>query len=193
MLTFLMNLEGSTNLVLPKNIYVNSEEIIGYSTTFLNAPSISYISRDTKLIDLLNAYKKVLEDLKLLSENSVNLLDVNEGSILYKDGSLYLLDFDLSEFDNMTSKNSIYTYNAYKIWQQILRSIFINISPYSLYDITNHLHLRDFDRGALGCGIISIEDSLDNFYLSMQNSLAIDNKICLNDIDLKLRRIKDGY
>ena len=98
-------------------------------------------------------------------------------------------DGTLAPFD----ENKIYIEMAYKIWQTILRSIFKDLGEYSLYEILNYLRIRDFNRAALGCGIISVTDSLDEFYISLQKSLLVDDKSCLKDIDIVLRRINNGY
>ena len=128
-----------------------------------------------------------------MASNSINLFDIHKGNILYKNSNLYLLDFDLSELNNSFDENKIYIEMAYKIWQTILRSIFKDLGEYSLYEILNYLRIRDFNRAALGCGIISVTDSLDEFYISLQKSLLVDDKSCLKDIDIVLRRINNGY
>lgn len=192
-LTKLMGLENKKSLILPHDIYVTDDDILGYSTKFINAPSIDFISRDTNIRELLESYRNLLESIKELASNSINLFDIHKGNILYKNSNLYLLDFDLSELNNSFDENKIYIEMAYKIWQTILRSIFKDLGEYSLYEILNYLRIRDFNRAALGCGIISVTDSLDEFYISLQKSLLVDDKSCLKDIDIVLRRINNGY
>lgn len=98
----------------------------------------------------------------------------------------------LKEF-KVESINILYIEMAYKIWQIILRSIFKYLGDYSLYEVLNHFRLIDFNRGALGCGIISVTESLEEFYLSLQKSLKVDDNTTLLDIDMVLRRINNGY
>ena len=82
---------------------------------------------------------------------------------------------------------------AYKIWQIILRSIFKYLGDYSFYEVLNHFRLIDFNRGALGCGIISVTESLEGVYLSLQKSLKVDDNTTILNIDMVLRRINNGY
>ena len=171
---------------------MNDKTILEYNTKFINASNVNFISRETKTKELLEAYQKLLESIRLL-DNNIKLVDIHSGNMLYKNGDLYLLDFYLSNIDKNYDSDKLYIEMSYKIWQIILRSIFKYLGDYSLYEVLNHFRLVDFSRGALGCGIISVTESLEEFYFSLQKSLNVDDNTTLLDIDMVLRRINNGY
>lgn len=193
LLVKLRKLDGESQLILPHDIYMTDKAILGYNTKFINASNVNFISRETKIKELLEAYQKLLESIRLLANNNINLVDILSDNMLYKNGDLYLLDLDLSNIDKNYDSDKLYIDMAYKIWQIILRSIFKYLGDYSLYEVLNHFRLVDFSRGALGCGIISVTESLEEFYFSLQKSLKVDDNTTLLDIDMVLRRINNGY
>ena len=157
----------------------------------LKGTNLNYISREVKLKDLLEAYLELTKDIKLLAENNINIFDIHAGNLLYN-GSLYMLDFDLSKVDTVNSADKMYKRAAYQVFQQILRVIVWLDKSQDLYTILNHYHIRDFNLGALQCGIIDITSSVEEFKESLF-SLGLDDRCTLKDVDIVLRRKKNGY
>lgn len=186
-----MSLEGSRSLILPEDIYLGDKRIYGYTTKYLKGANLNYLPREVKLKDLLEAYLKLTKDIKLLAENNINIFDIHAGNLLYN-GSLYMLDFDLSKVDTVNSVDKIYKRAAYQVFQQILRVIVWFDKSQDLYTVLNHCHIRDFNLGALQCGIIDITSSVEEFKESLF-SLGLDDKCTLKDIDIVLRRKRNGY
>lgn len=190
-LEILMSIEGTRHLILPEDIYLSDKRIYGYTTKYLNCPNLNYISRYVRLNDLLESYMNILEDLKVLAEKRINIFDIHAGNLLYN-GSLYMLDFDLSKIDTVNSVEKIYTRAAYQVWQQILRTI-LYYDKYDLYTTLNHYGIRDFNLSALQCGIMDITSSLEVFKESLEKGLNLKDDSTLLDIDRVLRRKKNGY
>ena len=190
-LELLMSLEGSRSLILPEDIYLGDKRIYGYTTKYLKGANLNYISREVKLKDLLEAYLELTKDIKLLAENNINIFDIHAGNLLYN-GSLYMLDFDLSKVDTVNSADKMYKRAAYQVFQQILRVIVWFDKSQDLYTVLNHYHIRDFNLGALQCGIIDITSSVEEFKESLF-SLGLDDKCTLKDVDILLRRKRNGY
>ena len=92
--------------------------------------------------------------------------DVHMGNLLFN-GSLYMLDFDLSKVDTAISVDKIYKRVAYQVFQQILRTIVWFDKNQDLYTVLNHYHIRDFNLGALQCDIIDITSSVEEFKESL--------------------------
>ena len=103
---------------------MTDKTILEYNTKFINASNVNFISRETKTKELLEAYQKLLESIRLFDNNNIKLVDIHSGNMLYKNGGLYLLDFDLSNIDKNYDSDKLYIEMSYKIWQIILRSIF---------------------------------------------------------------------
>ena len=87
---------------------MTDKAILGYNTKFINASNVNFINRETKIKELLEAYQKLLESIRLFDNNNIKLDDIHSGNMLYKNGGLYLLDFDLSNIDkNYDSENPV--------------------------------------------------------------------------------------
>lgn len=84
LLVKLRKLDGESQLILPRDIYMTDKAILGYNTKFINASNVNFISRETKIKELLDAYQKLLESIRLLANNNINLVDILSGNMLYK-------------------------------------------------------------------------------------------------------------
>lgn len=92
---------------------MTDKAILGYNTKFINASNVNFINRETKIKELLEAYQKLLESIRLLANNNINLVDILSGNMLYKNGDLYLLDLDLSNIDKNYDSDKLYIDMAY--------------------------------------------------------------------------------
>lgn len=115
-LTDLMNLKDTKYLILPKDIYVTDNCLLGYTSLIKKAKSIKYMSLDTKYGDILKSFKLLCKDIALLASMDIFDCDFNQNNILF-DGRMYLLDFDQSIY--VEGDNSIYKRMVYELFQSL--------------------------------------------------------------------------
>ena len=87
---------------------MTDKTILEYNTKFINASNVNFISRETKTKELLEAYQKLLESIRLFDNNNIKLVDIHSGNMLYKNSDLYLLDFYLSNIDKNYDSDKLY-------------------------------------------------------------------------------------
>ena len=99
----------------------------------------------------MEAYQKLLESIRLFDNNNIKLVDIHSGNMLYKNGDLYLLDFDLSNID----KNNLY-----------------------LIDFDNCIYFDDIDLAykIMGMSLFNliIDRMLDSYDLNWLNDIDIN-------------------
>lgn len=110
-LTKVMNLQGTKYLVLPQNIYMTDDCLLGYTSRIKDAKTIEDISLDSKLDDVIKAFKLLRKDIKILASNRIFNYDTTSNNILFN-GKMYLIDFD----------NSIYSDD--RVYLRTLHNIF---------------------------------------------------------------------
>ena len=119
-LTDLMNLKGSKYLILPKDIYVTEECLLGYTSLIKKAKSIRDMSLDSNYGDVIKAFKLLCKDIALLADKNIFDCDFNQYNILF-DGKMYLLDFDQSIY--VENDNHLYKRMVYELFQSLYLSL----------------------------------------------------------------------
>lgn len=94
-LEILMELKNTKYLVLPKDIYVNDIDVIGYTMKRINGNTLDNTPLDTEVSLILNRFRLLLKDIYILSKNYLVNPDFSSDNILF-DGNLYGIDFDSS-------------------------------------------------------------------------------------------------
>ena len=110
-LTKVMNLQGTKYLILPQNIYITDDTLLGYTSKIKEAKTIRDISLNSKYDDVIKSFKLLRKDIKVLADQNIFNYDTTSNNILY-DGRMYLIDFD----------NSIYCDD--RVYLRILHNIF---------------------------------------------------------------------
>lgn len=119
-LTDLMNLKGTKYLILPKDIYVTEECLLGYTSLIKKAKSIRDMSLDSNYGDVIKAFKLLCKDIALLADKNIFDCDFNQHNILF-DGKMYLLDFDQSIY--VENDNHLYKRMVYELFQSLYLSL----------------------------------------------------------------------
>ena len=119
-LTDLMNLKGTKYLILPKDIYVTEECLLGYTSLIKKAKSIRDMSLDSNYGDVIKAFKLLCKDIALLADKNIFDCDFNQYNILF-DGKMYLLDFDQSIY--VENDNHLYKRMVYELFQSLYLSL----------------------------------------------------------------------
>ena len=94
-LTKVMNLQGTKYLILPQNIYITDDTLLGYTSKIKEAKTIRDISLNSKYDDVIKSFKLIRKDIKVLADQNIFNYDTTSNNILY-DGRMYLIDFDNS-------------------------------------------------------------------------------------------------
>ena len=94
-LTKVMNLQGTKYLILPQNIYITDDTLLGYTSKIKEAKTIRDISLNSKYDDVIKSFKLLRKDIKVLADQNIFNYDTTSNNILY-DGRMYLIDFDNS-------------------------------------------------------------------------------------------------
>jgi len=118
----LMNIKDTKYLVLPKDIYIDSEDVIGYTMKRIYGTSLDKVNLDTDVSILLNRFRLLLKDIYILSKNNLVNPDFSPKNILF-DGYMYGIDFDNSVI--LTSVEEAYHIMSFDIFT-VLLNYFIN-------------------------------------------------------------------
>lgn len=113
-LTKVMNLQGTKYLILPQNIYITDDTLLGYTSKIKEAKTIRDISLNSKYDDVIKSFKLLRKDIRILADKDIFNYDTTSDNILY-DGRMYLIDFD----------NSIYCDD--RVYLRTLHNIFVTI------------------------------------------------------------------
>ena len=113
-LTKVMNLQGTKYLILPQNIYITDDTLLGYTSKIKEAKTIRDISLNSKYDDVIKSFKLLRKDIRILADKDIFNYDTTSDNILY-DGRMYLIDFD----------NSIYCDD--RVYLRTLHNIFATI------------------------------------------------------------------
>lgn len=119
-LTDLMNLKGTKYLILPKDIYVTEECLLGYTSFIKKAKSIRDMSLDSNYGDVIKAFKLLCKDIAILADMNIFDCDFNQNNILF-DGKMYLLDLDQSIY--VENDNLLYKRMVYELFQSLYLSL----------------------------------------------------------------------
>ena len=119
-LTDLMNLKGTKYLILPKDIYVTDECLLGYTSLIKKAKSIRDMSLDSNYGDVIMAFKLLCKDIAILADMNIFDWDFNQNNILF-DGKMYLLDLDQSIY--VENDNLLYKRMVYELFQSLYLSL----------------------------------------------------------------------
>lgn len=117
-LTKVMNLQGAKYLILPQNIYITDDTLLGYTSKIKEAKTIRDISLNSKYDDVMKSFKLLRKDIKVLADNKIFNYDTTSNNILY-DGRMYLIDFDNSIY----SDDRVYLRTLHNIFQTIYLSL----------------------------------------------------------------------
>lgn len=110
-LTKVMNLQGTKYLILPQNIYITDDTLLGYTSKIKEAKTIKDISLNSKYDDVIKSFKLLRKDIRILADQDIFNYDTTSNNILF-DGKMYLIDFD----------NSIYSDD--RVYLRTLHNIF---------------------------------------------------------------------
>ena len=110
----LMNLKGTKSLILPQDIFITNDYLLGYTSLINTAPTIRNLSLNIKYADIVRSFKQISKDIKILAENHIFHYDTSPNNILF-DNKIYLLDFDDCLFD------------SYKLYERMMYNIFLSI------------------------------------------------------------------
>lgn len=122
-LTRLMDLKGTENLILPKDIYVTFNSLIGYTTLIKKAKTIRNISLDTPYCEVIKGFDRLKKDIMVLANMHIFDGDIHQNNILF-DGRMYLLDFDQSIYAE--EDELIYARMLYQLFQATYLAVFKN-------------------------------------------------------------------
>lgn len=117
-LTKVMNLQGAKYLILPQNIYITDDTLLGYTSKIKEAKTIRNISLNSKYDDVMKSFKLLRKDIKVLADNKIFNYDTTSNNILY-DGRMYLIDFDNSIYCD----DRVYLRTLHNIFQTIYLSL----------------------------------------------------------------------
>lgn len=117
-LTKVMNLQGAKYLILPQNIYITDDTLLGYTSKIKEAKTIRDISLNSKYDDVIKSFKLLRKDIRILADNKIFNYDTTSNNILY-DGRMYLIDFDNSIYCD----DRVYLRTLHNIFQTVYLSL----------------------------------------------------------------------
>lgn len=103
----LSNINGMPYIVRAKDIYRSQSCLFGHSMPIIQAQNFRTISDGILVSDVLNGFKPLTQDIRVLADNHVKTEDVGGDNILYN-GFMYLLDLDLSLVDKRYIPDELY-------------------------------------------------------------------------------------
>lgn len=127
------------------DIYHSGLELFGYTMYKIKASTLGDVSDDTLILDLIDAFKRLKQEIEILSNHYVRTEDIGGDNILYN-GNIYLIDLDLSLVDRNYIPEELYiktTYNVFKsLHLRITGEIYQNDG---LYEYRQKLYLGNND------------------------------------------------
>ena len=92
----LSELKGTKYLVLPEDIYITEEQVLGYTMKIYPGKEFTFLLDSDSYDILVEAVARLLKEIRILSNLGILDLDICSSNILYDKYNLYLLDFDSS-------------------------------------------------------------------------------------------------
>lgn len=114
----LMNLKKTKYLILPKDIYLTNDTLIGYTSLINKAPILRDVSLDSKYADIMKSFNLLSKDIKVLANMGIFNPDTSPYNLLFAK-KMYLLDFDNSIYSN----DKVYLRTLHNIFNSIYLSV----------------------------------------------------------------------
>lgn len=158
---YLSDLKGMPYIVRALDIYRSENLLFGYSMPIIDAISLRSASDEILVSDVLNGFKVLSSDIRVLADNYVKTEDVGGDNILFN-GFMYLLDLDLSLVDRRYVPDELY--------ENTMRSVYCGIKSRVLGDARNDddfvvdgwemelMRFRDSASQCLGYEVMNIGD-----------------------------------
>ena len=109
-----LTLKENKYLILPQNIYITDDTLLGYTSKIKDAKTIRNISLNSKYEDVIKSFKLLRKDIRILADKDIFNYDTTSDNILY-DGRMYLIDFDNSIYCN----DRVYLRTLHNIFETI--------------------------------------------------------------------------
>ena len=84
-LTKVMNLQGTKYLILPQNIYITDDTLLGYTSKIKEAKTIRDISLNSKYDDVIKSFKLLRKDIRILADKDIFNYDTTSDNILMEE------------------------------------------------------------------------------------------------------------
>lgn len=163
-LKLLSNIKNTNYLVLPKDIYVTANKILGYTMPVAKGKNLEDFTDNISYQKIIMALSNLLVEIKILSDMGIFNPDIWSDNVLFDVNNLYLIDFDASIFFN--DQDLSYKMMGMSLFNLVLDKI---IASFDL-DI-----LKDKDINYIKLGIDSLKTT---DYIAFLNLLKIKlNKI----------------
>lgn len=114
-ISYLSQIRGLNRIVTPIDIYRSKEQLFGYTMKKINAKSLEKVSEQESIQTIIQSFKELLKEIKILSNNYVRTEDIGGDNILYN-GELYLLDLDLSLINKNYDPEYLYSKTSYNVF-----------------------------------------------------------------------------
>jgi len=139
------DIEDIPSVIKAIDIYRSKSELFGYTMQKVNASTLENISDDILILDLINAFERLRQEVKILSNHYIKTEDIGGDNILYN-GNLYLIDLDLSLVDRNYIPYELYIKTTYNIFKALHLRITGRIyQKDGLYEYRQKLYLGNSD------------------------------------------------
>lgn len=99
------------------------DRIVAYYMEYRNARTIKKFRSNIRLYDLINPYRKLIVDTKVISEARFRLQDLHTENILFN-GLFHVIDLDHGRFDEYHTEEDILKYNMCDLVHTIIDGMF---------------------------------------------------------------------
>ena len=170
---YLSEIKGMPYIVTAQDIYRSQESLFGYSMRIIAAKNFRTISDETHVRDILNGFKPLRKDVRVLSENHVKTEDIGGDNILYN-GFMYLIDLDLSLVDKRYIPDELY--------ERTMNSLFCGIKTKLLDDprYNDTVQVDDWE-------------NYFNRFVEMSSTVLGEETTTINDLKRGYQKIKTLY
>ncbi|MBQ1496224.1 MAG: hypothetical protein IIZ40_02590 [Bacilli bacterium] len=108
--------------IAPLELLIKDNELIGYIYDYIDGKTLKRVGLNFKIEELIEAYDRLEEDTRKISESKFALYDTHDKNIIFN-GGFKVIDLDKGIFVDDEVEN-IYKYNMSEINQTIIHSIF---------------------------------------------------------------------
>lgn len=169
------------NYANPKKIYCYGHKIVyGYTMDILPGKPLGYIAKNTKVVDMIKAFKDVEYSIREISKHHINMIDGHKNNYLYDGKQFYILDLDSSLYLENESVDKLYVINMFR-WYLVFKDVIT-----SGYDILDDklLNLEDLlSRGES----VDYQEILD-YLLKLVYNYVDNDKVSIISLKRKLRK-----
>lgn len=161
----------------PEKIVIKDNQVIGYIYPYIKAKTINNMSVNTKILDSIKEYDKLLSDTKEVSDKDFKLGDIHTKNILYNE-MFYIIDLDFSSYIKTHSE----IYNNYYFNMNLIMRTYLE----KIFKVNKETEILKFNDSKLAEMFRNMNwTNIDEVYNFFENIVQLTNKTNPSILDVR--------